>query len=79
MKIMGYEIVVEIDGVESVIQLDDTYPAINDWHTATEFAIRLAQHEHPDANQIDFVECGEFEMEEYKQYDFIHEAPFMIQ
>jgi len=25
------------------------------------------------------VECGEFEMEEYKQYDFIHEAPFMIQ
>jgi hypothetical protein len=70
MKIMGYEIVVEIDGVESVIQLDDTYPAINDWHTATEFAMRLAAHEHPDANH---------ELEEYKQYDFIHEAPFMIQ
>ena len=79
MKIMGYEIVVEIDGVENVVQLDDTYPSINNWHTATEFAMRLADSMHPEANDIQFVECGEYEMDEYKEYDFIHEAPYMLQ
>ena len=79
MKIMGYEIVVEIDGVESVVQLDDTYPSINNWHTATEFAMKLADSMHPEANDIQFAECGEYEMEEYKQDDFIHEAPYMVQ
>ena len=79
MKIMGYEVVVEIDGVESVVQLDDTYPSIRDWHTATEFAMQLADHMHPDAEQINFVECGEYEMEEYKQYEYIHQAPYMLQ
>ena len=76
---MGYEIVVEIDGVENVVQLDDTYPSINNWHTATEFAMRLADSMHPEANDIQFVECGEYEMDEYKEYDFIHEAPYMLQ
>lgn len=79
MKIMGYEVVVEIDGVESAIQLDDTYPAINNWHTATEFAMRMAEHDHPDAKQIDFVECAEFELEEYQEYGYIHEAPLVLQ
>ena len=31
MLVMGYDIVVDVDGEESVIQLDDTYPAVNDW------------------------------------------------
>ena len=37
MKVNGYEIVIEIDGVKSQINLDDLYPAIKDWHTAAEF------------------------------------------
>ena len=55
MTVMGYDITVEIDGVESVVQLDDTYPAVNDWRTATEFALQLAGHMHPDADTIQFV------------------------
>jgi hypothetical protein len=79
MQVMSYEIVVEIDGVSSVIKLDDTYPSVNDWHSATEFAMRLAQHEHPHATQFEFVECAEYELEEYSKYDYIYEAPDTIQ
>jgi hypothetical protein len=78
MKIMGYEITVEIDGVESVIELDDTYPSIRDWKTATEFAMLLARDQHQNAVHIDFVQCGEYELEEYAKYDYIHEAPFKL-
>ena len=28
MIVMGYDIMVEVDGMESLIQLDDTYPSI---------------------------------------------------
>jgi hypothetical protein len=79
MKIMGYEIVLEIDGVESMVKLDDTYPAINNWHTATEVAIRMVENDHPDVKNIDFVECVEYEMEEYEKYPYIHEAPCILQ
>ena len=79
MKIMGYDVTVEVDGVESVVQLDDTYPSVHDWHSATEFAMALADHIHPDATNISFVECSEFELEEYKSYGYIHEAPMMLQ
>ena len=79
MKVMGYDVTVDIDGVESVAQLDDTYPAINDWRTATEFAMQLADHMHPDADNISFVDCAEFELEEYKSYGYIHEAPCVLQ
>jgi hypothetical protein len=79
MRVMGYDITVEVDGVESVVQLDDTYPSIKDWHSATEFAMALADHVHPEANIINFVECAEFEMDEYKSYDYIHEAPVALQ
>ena len=79
MKVMGYDVTVEVDGVESVVQLDDTYPAVNDWKSATEFAMALADHKHPDAIDISFVECSEFELEEYKSYGYIHEAPMILQ
>ena len=79
MKVMGYDIVVDVDGEESVIQLDDTYPAVNDWHTATEFAMLLARHIHPDVTNIGFVECAEYPMKEYEHMPYIHEAPFMLQ
>ena len=79
MIVHGYDIVMEIDGVESVVQLDDTYPSVEDWKTATEFAMRLAQVMHPDANMIDFVQCEEYEMEEYAEYDYIYETPCTLQ
>ena len=79
MIINGYEIVVEIDGVKSLINLDDLYPSIKDWKSATDFAMMMAHEFNPDAVSIDFVECGEFEIEEYKSIPFIHEAPFSVQ
>ena len=79
MRVMGYDVVLDIDGVESTIQLDDTYPAIKDWQTATTFAFNLAEAMHPDADNINFVECGEFEMEEYAEYEYIFETPCVLQ
>jgi hypothetical protein len=78
MKIMGYDVTIEIDGVESLVQLDDTYPSVNDWVSATEFAMLLAGELHPDAEQIEFLTCGEYEMEEYASYGYIHDAPLAI-
>ena len=79
MLVMGYDIKVEVDGMESLRPLDDTYPSISDWHSATNFAMHLAREIHPDAVNIEFLECGEYEMDEYKQYPFIHEAPYAVQ
>ena len=79
MLVMGYDVKVQVDGEESLIQLDDTYPSIFDWHSATNFAMCLAREIHPDAVNIAFLECGEYEMDEYKQYPFIHAAPFAVQ
>ena len=75
----GYEIVVEIDGTKSAINLDDLYPSIKDWHTATDFAMKMAREANPDAVHIDFIECGEYELEGYEGIDYIHEAPFRVQ
>ena len=79
MRVMAYDVTLELDGVESVVQLDDTYPSIRDWKTATEFAIQLARHIHPDVVHIDFVDCKEFRLEEFDKYDYVHEAPYVLQ
>ena len=79
MLVMGYDVKVQVDGEESLIQLDDTYPSKSDWHSATNFAMHHAREIHPDAVNIEFLECGEYEMDEYKQYPFIHEAPYAVQ
>jgi len=79
MIVNGYEIVIEIDGVKSLINLDDLYPSIKDWHSATEFAMKMAREANPDAVCIDFLECGEYELEGYEGIPYIHEAPFRVQ
>ena len=79
MKVNAYEVVIEIDGVKSCINLDDLYPAIKDWHSATEFAMMMAREAKPNAVQIDFLECGEYELEGYEHIPYIHEAPFRVQ
>ena len=79
MKVMGYDVTIDIDGVDSVVELDDLYPTVDDWHSATELALHMARHYYPDATNISFVKCGEFEMEEYKDYGYIHPAPVALQ
>jgi len=79
MLINAYEVIIEIDGEESVIQLDDTYPSIEDWKTATHFAFMLARHNYPEAVHIDLVSVSEYEAEEYAEYDYIYPSPMALQ
>ena len=78
MAVMAYEIMLELDWVRTVITLDDTYPAVNSWNTATEFAIHMAQHDYPNKH-IEFMDCAEYVHEEYTSYGYIHEAPIRLQ
>mgnify|MGYP003624694242 CR=1 FL=1 len=78
MAVMAYDITLEIDKCRSIVKLDSTYPSVRNWHTATEFAIHLAMHDHPEA-QIEFIDCAEYEHEEYTKYGFIHETPCALQ
>jgi PHD/YefM family antitoxin component YafN of YafNO toxin-antitoxin module len=79
MTVYAYEVTLEVDGLESVVQLDDTYPSINDWKTATHFAMLLARHNHPDAVNIELVSVSEYESEEYEDYDYIFPSPVKLQ
>ena len=79
MTAYAYEVTLEVDGLESVVQLDDTYPSINDWKTATHFAMLLARHNHPDAVNIELVSVSEYESEEYEDYDYIFPSPVKLQ
>jgi hypothetical protein len=79
MLIKGYEIVIEIDGVENFIEINDLYPSITDWKTASDFAMMLAHEINPDATDINFVECNEYQLDEYKKYPYIYPAPFSLQ
>ena len=74
MSVMAYEVTLKIDGTNSIVTLDDTYPAVRDWVTATEFAIHLVLHDSPDS-RVDFMDCAEYEHEEYKKWGYIYEAP----
>jgi len=78
MAVMAYEVTLEIDGVKSVVSLDDTYPAVENWNTATEFAIYMAMHDYPDST-IEFIDCAEYVHKEYTNYGYIHPAPLRTQ
>ena len=78
MPISAYEVTLEIDGEESVIQLDDTYPAVNDWVTATEFAMLMARHFHPDAVNIEMISCGEYVPDDLQDIDYVYDTPLRI-
>lgn len=79
MPVFAYEVTLDIDGVESVVQLDDTYPSIECWKSATHFALLMARHNHPDAVNIDLLSVSEYEAEEYEEYDYIYETPVQLQ
>ena len=78
MAVMAYEIGVAIDGVESVVRLDDTYPAVHDWESAPIFAMEFVMRQHPDSN-VDFLYNTEYPSNDYVGMDNIHEAPLRIQ
>ena len=78
MAVMAYEIGVMIDGVESVVRLDDTYPAVIDWESATLFAMELVMRQHPDSN-VEFLFNKEYPSNDYVGMGYIHEAPLRIQ
>jgi hypothetical protein len=41
--------------------------------------MKMAREANPDAVCIDFLECGEYELEGYEGIPYIHEAPFRVQ
>jgi hypothetical protein len=77
--IKSYEIHLQIDGVDSIIALDDTYPAVNSWSDAANFAILMARHAHQDATNVEFIDCQEYEAEEYKDIEYVYETPMRLQ
>jgi hypothetical protein len=77
VTIRAYEIVLEIDGQDSTITLDDTFPAIVDWHTACTMAVLMAKHVHPEC-EIEFISCTEYDAEEYDDYGYIFPAPMQL-
>ena len=78
MGVMAYEIGVAVDGIESVVRLDDTYPSVYDWESATIFAMELVMREHPDSN-VEFLYNKEYPSKDYVGMENIHEAPIRIQ
>ena len=78
MGVMAYEIGVAVDGIESVVRLDDTYPSVYDWESATIFAMELVMSQHPDSN-VEFLYNKEYPSKDYVGMENIHEAPIRIQ
>ena len=76
--IKAYEIVLEIDGQESCITLDDTFPAISGWASACSMAVLMAKHIHPD-KEVEFVSCAEYEADEYADIGYVYDAPVVLQ
>ena len=72
------EIVLEIDGQESCITLDDTFPAIDSWASACSMAVLMAKHIHPD-KEVEFVSCAEYEANEYADIGYVYDAPVVLQ
>ena len=77
-SIKAYEIVLEIDGQESCITLDDTFPAIDSWASACSMAVLMAKHIHPD-KEVEFVLCAEYEADEYADIGYVYDAPVVLQ
>ena len=41
--------------------------------------MNMAREANPNAVHINFIECGEYELEGYESIPYIHEAPFRVQ
>ena len=76
--IKAYEIVLEIDGQESCITLDDTFPAINAWASACSYG-SLDGKAHSPRSRSRVVSCAEYEAEEYADIGYVYDAPVVLQ
>jgi|TARA_R100001460_G_scaffold48659_2_gene86744 hypothetical protein len=77
MTVHRYEVGLLVDGVEKLIECDDTYPDVHDWKTAVEFAMLLIKHGSPHS-KVELLFSKDFESEEYEGYDYIHSTPPVI-
>ena len=78
MPIMSYEVTLSIDSKDTIVVVDDTYPSVNDWQTASEFAMHMILHSNPDA-EIEFVDCSERIHLDYKKYGYIYPTQLTLQ
>ena len=77
MTIKSYEITLRINGMDSSITLDDTFPSVEDWVSACNMAVIMAKHVHP-SKEIEFVSCSEYVDDVYEDFDYIAPASFTI-
>jgi len=77
LTIKSYEIVLQIDGIDSSITLDDTFPSVVDWKSACSMAVLMAKHVHP-SKEVEFISCSEYIDEQYADYGYIAPASFTI-
>ncbi len=77
MTIKSYEITLRINGMDSSITLDDTFPSVEDWISACNMAVLMAKHVHP-SKEIEFVSCSEYIDDIYEDFDYIAPASFTI-
>ena len=75
--IKSYEITLRINGMDSSITLDDTFPSVEDWVSACNMAVLMAKHVHP-SKEIEFVSCSEYVDDIYEDFDYIAPASFTI-
>ena len=75
--IKSYEITLRINGMDSSITLDDTFPSVEDWVSACNMAVLMAKHVHP-SKEIEFVSCSEYVDDVYEDFDYIAPASFTI-
>jgi len=77
LTIKSYEITLRINGMDSSITLDDTFPSVEDWISACNMAVLMAKHVHP-SKEIEFVSCSEYIDDIYEDFDYIAPASFTI-
>ncbi len=77
MTIKSYEITLRINGMDSSITLDDTFPSVEDWISACNMAVLMAKHVHP-SKEIEFISCSEYVDDIYEDFDYIAPASFTI-
>ena len=92
MSVDRYKIGLSVNGTEKIVECDDTYPDVHDWKSAVDFAFRLVKYTHlrkqtngsphRPLNEIDpkieLLFCEDWESEEYKGYDYVHDTPTVI-
>ena len=56
-----YEVGLSVDNQKGVVSVKDTSLETPSWENAVRFAIDLAHQEHPNAQQVEFEFCKEYD------------------